>query len=323
MLNCFVPEPQGLSRLEPPPAAIPEHCLWVDLLEPTLEEEQAVERFLAVDVPTHEEMREIETSNRLYEENGALYMTATVVARIDTDRPETAAVTFILARNKLITKRYHDTLPFRRYSAHVQRQSGVPASAAAVLAGLLESVIERSADILERVGADLDETSAGIFAQRHNGTSVSRDMRAVMQRIGRSGDLVSKTRESLVSLGRFLSFVQQSAALVLAQDLRARFRTLTRDVTALSDHASFLNTKTSFLLEATLGLINSEQNDIIKIFSVAAVVFLPPTLIASIYGMNFHFIPELSWPVGYPLALLTMVASAVLPYWFFKRRGWL
>ena len=323
MLNCFVPESQGLSRLEPPPPVIPEHCLWVDLLEPTVEEEQAVERFLAVEVPTHEEMREIETSNRLYEDDGALYMTATVVARIDTDRPETAAVTFILARNKLITKRYHDTLPFRRFIAHVQRQTGVPSSAAAVLVGLLEAVIQRSADILERVGADLDETSAGIFAPRRRGNNVSRDMRAVMQRIGRSGDLVSKSRESLVSLGRFLSFVQQSAALTLAQDLRARFRTLTRDVTALSDHASFLNTKASFLLEATLGLINSEQNDIIKIFSVAAVVFLPPTLIASIYGMNFHFIPELSWPVGYPLALLTMVASAILPYWFFKRRGWL
>ena len=323
MLNCFVPESQGLSRIEPPPAVIPEHCLWVDLLEPTIEEEQAVERFLAIDVPTHEEMREIETSNRLYEEDGALYMTATVVARIDTDRPETAAVTFILAHNKLVTKRYHDTLPFRRYIAHLPRQSGVSGSAAAVLAGLLEAVIQRSADILERVGAELDDTSAGIFAQRRNGDNVSRDMRAVMKRIGRSGDLVSKSRESLVSLGRFLSFVQQSATLPLPQELRSRFRTLTRDVTALSDHASFLNTKTSFLLEATLGLINSEQNDIIKIFSVAAVVFLPPTLIASIYGMNFHFIPELSWHLGYPLALLAMVASAILPYWFFKRRGWL
>ncbi len=322
MLNCFVPEAQGFTRLEPPPAVIPEHCLWVDLLEPTVEEEQAVERFLAVDVPTHEEMREIETSNRLYEENGALYMTATVVARIDTDRPETAAVTFILARNKLITKRYHDTLPFRRFIAHVQRQTGMSAAAAALLAGLLESVIERTADVLERVGTELDETSAGIFAPRSK-RSNSRDLRAVMQRIGRSGDLVSKSRESLVSLNRFLSFVQQSAALALPQDLRARFRTLTRDVTALSDHASFLNTKSSFLLEATLGLINSEQNDIIKIFSVAAVVFLPPTLIASIYGMNFHFIPELDWPYGYPLAILLMVFSAVLPYWFFKRRGWL
>ena len=176
--------------------------------------------------------------------------------------------------------------------------------------------------MLERVGTELDETSAGIFAPRRKGGN-SRDLRAVMQRIGRAGDLVSKSRESLISLNRFLSFVQQSGALELPHELRSRFRTLTHDVMALSDHASFLNTKSSFLLEATLGLINSEQNDIIKIFSVAAVVFLPPTLIASIYGMNFHFIPELDWPFGYPLAILLMVFSAVVPYWLFKRRGWL
>jgi magnesium transporter len=245
------------------------------------------------------------------------------VTRIDTDRPEAAAVTFIVARNKLITNRYHDPLPFRRYTAYAQRHPAATGSALAVLAGLLEAVIERSADILERVSADLDELSAGIFANPERRQSVSRDMRAVMQRIGRIGDLVSKSRESLVSLGRLLSYVQQSGAVSLTPDLRARFKTLSRDVLALTDHASFVSTKTSFMLEATLGLINIEQNDIIKIFSVAAVAFLPPTLIASIYGMNFHFMPELDWKLGYPLALLLMVVSAVVPYVYFKRRGWL
>ena len=323
MLNCFVPEPHGLTRLDPPPAVIPEHCLWLDLLEPTLEEERAVEQFLEIEVPTREEMREIETSNRLYEEDGALYMTATIVTRIDTDRPEAAAVTFILVRNKLITNRYHDPLPFRRFTAYAERHAAASSSASMILAGLLEAVIERSADILERVSADLDELSAGIFATPGRRRNVSRDMREVMQRIGRIGDLVSKSRESLVSLGRLLSFVQQSSALTLPPDLRARFKTLSRDVLALSDHASFVNNKTTFMLEATLGLINIEQNDIIKIFSVAAVVFLPPTLIASIYGMNFHFMPELDWHLGYPLALLLMIVSAVLPYLFFRRKGWL
>ena len=323
MLNCFVPEPQGLTRLDPQPAVIPEHCLWVDLLEPTLDEEKVVEEFLGIEVPTREEMREIETSNRLYEEDGALYMTATIVTRIDTDRPEAAAVTFILVRNKLITNRYHDPLPFRRFTAYAERHAGTTGSALAVLAGLLEAVIERSADILERVSADLDELSASIFATPQSRKIVSGDMRAVMQRIGRIGDLVSKCRESLVSLGRLLSYVQQSSSVTLSTELRSRFKTLSRDVLALSDHASFVSNKTSFMLEATLGLINIEQNDIIKIFSVAAVAFLPPTLIASIYGMNFHFMPELDWRLGYPLALLLMVVSAVLPYLYFKRRGWL
>jgi len=323
MLNCFVPEPNGLTRLDPPPAVIPEHCLWVDLLEPTLEEERAVEQFLAIEVPTREEMREIETSNRLYEEDGALYMTATIVTRIDTDRPEAAAITFILVRNKLITNRYHDPLPFRRFTAYAERHATSAGSALAVLAGLLEAVIERSADILERVSADLDELSAGIFAPAQRRRVVSRDMRAAMDRIARIGDLVSKSRESLVSLGRLLSYVQQSSSVALPPDVRARFKTLSRDVLALSDHASFVSNKTSFMLEATLGLINIEQNDIIKIFSVAAVAFLPPTLIASIYGMNFHFMPELDWRIGYPLALLLMIVSAVLPFMYFKRRGWL
>ena len=144
-----------------------------------------------------------------------------------------------------------------------------------------------------------------------------------MERIGRDGDLTSKSRESLVTLGRQLTFIQQLRAAQMSNELRARFRSLSRDVLALSDHASFLANKSSFMLQATLGLINIEQNNIIKIFSVVAAVLLPPTLIASIYGMNFRFMPELEWPLGYPLALAAIVVSAVLPYWFFRRRGWL
>jgi magnesium transporter len=117
--------------------------------------------------------------------------------------------------------------------------------------------------------------------------------------------------------------VQQAASIALPNDQRARFRTLSRDILSLSDHASFIANKLTFMLEATLGLINIEQNNIIKIFSVAAVVFLPPTLIASIYGMNFEHMPELRWMLGYPFALLVMVVSAILPYVYFKRRGWL
>lgn len=324
MLNCFIPGSQGLDRLDPTPADIPEHCVWVDLLEPTLAEERAVERLLAIDVPSREEMREIETSNRLYEENGTLYMTATVVTKIDTDRPESAAITFILSHNRLITNRYVDPLPFRRFVAFSERHPSAATNAPGILAGLLEAIIERTADVLERVGLGLDELSAGVFAPPVKGAAVrTRDLRAVMEKIGRDGDLTSKARESLVTLGRQLTFIQQSQAVQIPKDQQSRFRSMTRDVLALSDHASFLANKSSFMLQATLGLINIEQNNIIKIFSVAAAVFLPPTLIASIYGMNFHFMPELDWPLGYPLALFIMLVSAMLPYIFFRRRGWL
>jgi len=323
VLNCFVPGTQGLDRLDPTPEDIPERCVWVDLLEPTLAEERAVERLLAIDVPSREEMREIETSNRLYEENGTLYMTATVVTKIDTDRPESAAVTFILTHNRLITNRYVDPLPFRRFVAYAERHPQAATTAPGILAGLLESIIERTADVLERVGLGLDDLSASVFAPAKKGGTRARDLRGVMERIGRDGDLTSKARESLVTLARQLTFIQQSAAAQLPNELRSRYRSMSRDVLALSDHASFVANKSSFMLQATLGLINIEQNNIIKIFSVAAAVFLPPTLIASIYGMNFHVMPELDWPYGYPLALLIILVSAVLPYSFFRRRGWL
>lgn len=323
MLNCFVPGNQGLDRLDPPPADIPEACVWVDLLEPTLTEERAVERLLAIDVPSREEMREIETSNRLYEENGTLYMTATVVTKIDTDRPESAAVTFILSRNRLITNRYVDPLPFRRFVAYAERHPAAATTAPGILAGLLESIIERTADVLERVGVGLDDLSASVFAPEAKAPSQPRNLRNVMERIGRDGDLTSKARESLVTLARQLTFIQQSTAVQMPNELRARYRSMSRDVLALADHASFIANKSSFMLQAALGLINIEQNNIIKIFSVAAVAFLPPTLVASIYGMNFHFMPELDWPFGYPIALLLMLLSAVLPYVYFRRRGWL
>jgi magnesium transporter len=327
MLNVFVAQPQGLARVEVAGGALPNEALWVDLIEPTQEQEQLVESTYAIDVPTREEMKEIEASNRLYEENGVLYMTITIVTRLDSDLPESSQITFILAKERLVTNRYSDPLPFQRFIAFAERHPAVCSSPAALLAGLIEAIVNRMADVLERVGADLDALSSEVFSPpkrwRRSAKSVARDSRTILSRVGQNGDLTSKARESLVSLNRLLTFVQQSAAVSLANEVRGRFRTLGRDVLALSDHASFLGNKANFLLEATLGMLNIEQNNIIKIFSVAAVVFLPPTLIASIYGMNFHVMPELDWIFGYPFAIGLMVVSAILPYLYFKRRGWL
>jgi magnesium transporter len=196
-------------------------------------------------------------------------------------------------------------------------------SSATLLAGLLEAFIERMADVLEKVQLELDAISLAIFP-RQNGTSpTNRDLQAMIQKIGMNGDLISKARESLVSFQRLLTYVQQASNVTLSKDQVSRFKSTLRDVQSLSDHASFLGGKIQFMLDAVLGLINLEQNNIIKIFSVVAVMFLPPTLIASIYGMNFHFMPELDRHWGYPLALVAMVASAVVPYLYFRRRGWL
>jgi magnesium transporter len=324
MLRLLVPTGGGYTWIEhSPPAPFPDEFLWADLFEPTVEEERAVESLLTVDVPTRDEMREIETSNRLYEEDGAVYMTATVGSKLDSAAPESSAITFILANNRLITNRYADPTPVRRFMTHVERYPAACTSSATLLAGLLEAFVERIADLLERVQAELDSVSHSIFQRSNGDTTSGSDLKSMIQRIGANGDLVSKARESLVSFQRLLMYVQQASNVSLSQDQRGRFKSTLRDVQSLSDHATFLGNKIQFLLDAVLGLINLEQNNIIKIFSVAAVMFLPPTLVASIYGMNFHFMPELDKPWGYPFALAAMVVSAVVPYLYFRRKGWL
>jgi magnesium transporter len=302
---------------------LPPDAMWIDLLDPAEGEKKAIEGTLGIDVPTPEEMQEIEISSRLRQEPEGLYMTATLIVQADTANPLTTAVTFILAGSRLITLRYLDSQPFRAFAVHAERHPGLYTSGFAVLGGLVEAVIDRAADILERTGSEVDGLSRQIFNRPTGGAPGGTSFREVLDRIGHNGNITSKTRESLVSLGRMLTFLGQNGDLKGSKDLRQRMKTITRDILALSDHATFLSNKVNFLLDATLGMINIEQNNIIKIFSVAAVVFLPPTLIASIYGMNFRAMPELDWHLGYPLAVIGMIVSAVLPYLFFKRRGWL
>lgn len=325
MISGFLLDATGLHRSEVGSGdAVPDGALWIDLLEPDLEEEQRIEARFGIDVPTREEMREIETSNRLYEEAGSLYMTATVVTKIDTDRPENSQITFILTRDTLVTNRYTDPLPFRRYIAYAARHAAQCTSAIAVLAGLLEALVNRIADVLERVGGDMDTLSSEVFTPPAPGMRRrTRDYRAILERVGRAGDLNSKARESLASLSRLLAFLQQVEHPQMNTEMRNRLRTLSRDVTQMSDHAGFIATKVQFQLDATLGMINIDQNNILKIFSVATVVLLPPSVIGSIFGMNFDLIPTSGQPWGFWAAVGMMVLSAVVPWWAFKRLGWL
>lgn len=329
MLSSFAPGPQGLVRTEPfCDVPLPADAIWFDLLEPTPEEEARVEKTVGVDVPTREEMREIEASNRLYEDNGALYMTATVVTKLDTDLPESTQITFILAGSRLVTNRYVDPLPFRRFIAYAERHPGSCGSAPALLAGLLEAIVNRIADVVERVGSDLDAASVSVFARarRSKADRTPRgtlDYRAILEHLGQNGETISKTRESLVSLGRLLAFLQQQTTPQLAQDTRSRMRTLSRDVLAMSDHASYLGNKVQFLLDATLGMVSIDQNNILKIFSVVTVFLLPPSVIGAVFGMNFDRIPLAHHAAGFWVALGIMLASAVIPWLVFKRRGWL
>jgi magnesium transporter len=246
-----------------------------------------------------------------------------VVTKLDTQTPENAEVTFILSGSRLVTNRYVDPLPLRRFAAHVERHPLANTSAQAVLAGLLEFIVERIADVIESVGRDMDAASAEIFNTRTLPGSKrrrsQRDFRKLLERIGQAGELISKARESL---SRLLAFVQQSS-IAIPQDVRTRLRTLSKDVVAMSDHASFLATNLNFILDATLGMINIDQNNILKIFSVVTVFLLPPSVIGAIFGMNFAHIPTSQQPWGFWGALVLMVLSSVLPYLWFRRKGWL
>ncbi|GIL02997.1 MAG: magnesium transport protein CorA [Alphaproteobacteria bacterium] len=301
-----------------------EATAWVDLLTPSKEEEKQVEALCGIEIPTIEEMREIEISSRLYNEDGATFMTAWVLSQSDKDEPLVSPITFILAGTRLITLRYHEPRFFATFAARAQKSPIAGSSADAVLVGLLEASIDRIADIIEKAAHDIDALSREIFGQPASRRAVGFDYRDKLVRLGQKGDLLSDIRESITSLDRLFGYLGLAAGeRRVDKELKARVKTLSRDARSLIDHLAFVSQKVTFLLDATLGLINIEQNQIIKIFSVAAVVFLPPTLIASIYGMNFQFMPELDEPWAYPAALGAMVLSAVLPYLFFKHKGWL
>jgi magnesium transporter len=309
------------------PAADGESIVWFDLLNPTPEEDHLVERRLGVSVPTRDEMEEIELSARLYHEGGAEYMTMTAVTKLDTDEPVKTPISFILKGASLVTVRYMEPKAFAMFATRAQRPGGLPcASGEQVMAGLLETAIDRIADALETVGTEVDGLSREVFRNKASSvTKKTRDLRSVIEQIGRKGDFLTMISESLVSIARHVAYYTALDTTVhrMNKEARQRAKLVQRDVAFLSDHATFLSSKITFLLDATLGLINLEQSQTIKIFSVAAVVFLPPTLVASIYGMNFEQMPELQWLLGYPWALGLMLFSAILPYLYFKRRGWL
>lgn len=335
------------DRLEARPleagAPVPDGTLWLDVLRPLEAEREAVSRIVGVDLPTPEDMREIEASSRLYVEEGAAVMTTPVIARGTSRQPDIGPLTFVLTPTLLVTVRHTEPLWFAMFAARALRQAHAVDDRVDALLGLLEAVVDRAADVLELVAATLDDLSRQVFAEaahedahppakdaRRRRKAPARQRRpegavlqAVITGVGAAGDLTNKVRDSLAGLERLIAFAATVVGPRMNKDQKARLKTLSRDVQGLVDHAGFQALQTGFLLDATLGVINIQQTNIIKIFSVAAAAFLPPTLIASIYGMNFEHMPELGQRWGYPLALVLMVVSAVLPLWYFRRKGWL
>ena len=295
--------------------------VWIDLDSPDATEEAAVETALGLGIPTRDDMQEIESSSRAYAEKGALYLTAQVLASPTGKDPEIGPVTFVVTGSRLVSIRYHSPGSIAFFAA---RAAGHPLGCTGGLTtflALMETIVDRLADILEGEQRKLDGTTRAIF-EAHRPSGRMQMLAALMQRIGRAEDLNGKVEESLTTLLRLAGFLALSATMEKGTE-KARLKTLARDIRSLQDIAAKQERKITFQLDATLGVINIRQADVIKIFSVVAFVFLPPTLIASIYGMNFDVMPELHWRWGYPMALAAMAVSALVPYLIFRWKKWL
>lgn len=326
MIVYYLPADSRLERRVAPPGSgpIPKASVWIDLVSPTGEEEAQTEASCGITIPSREEMQEIESSSRLYTENGALYMTATLLCGFYEGRPGTTPVTFILTPQKLITVRYDEPRSFPAIAGRIQRPGSGHCGGTDLFVMLFEAVVDRTADILERIAADIDGISRSVFEAGVSDRRGAPDFHEIIRSIGRQGMLTNRAQESLMTLSRLLSFLgQHFDALALGTNERDAVLSMSRDVRSLADHAGSLDAKINFLLDAVLGLVNLDQSAIVKIFSVLAVVFMPPTLIASIYGMNFQDMPELSSPYGYPMSLGLMALAAVVSYAVFRWKRWL
>jgi magnesium transporter len=320
MITFYVP---ANGKLQADANARCEDALWIDLLDPSPDEEHRVEQELSLQIPTRAEMREVESSSALYRESHATFVTVRAVLRDPQEQPRLTSLTLVRTDRVLVTVRYGTPKAFQEFLSRVTKATAEIHSSLSVMLCFLEALVDRDADILEEIGDSLDPVSREIFSQNAVAMKsiAAADLGGVLKQIGRSGDLASRVRESLHSVGRSVPFLLTE----IHDDhaARVRLKTLASDVKSLLEHDNFLQTQIQFLLDSNLGLISIQQNAIMKTLSVAAVVFLPPTLIGSIYGMNFEHMPELHWHLGYPYALGLMVLSAVLPLLYFRIKRWL
>ncbi len=300
-----------------------EDVIWIDMLDPTEADMQHMEKLLGVMLPTRETLKNIEPSSRYYTEGNAVYMTASIVMNVDFGLAQLTDVGFILAEGRLVTIRHAEPKPFFLFAADLKRLDIGPGQGVRVLAHLLDTIVDRTAEILELAVARIDNISIAVFGEGVRGRRrppVELEERLI--EISTYHRLVSKTRDSLITLARLSTYVQALGRVRDDKPTKDLCRIVAHDIQSLSEHASFVSSNISFLLDSSLGLVNLEQNNIMKFFSVVSVVFAPPMLIAGIYGMNFDRMPELHWAYGYPGAIAAMLLTAVLAIYWLRLRGW-
>ena len=322
MITLYRVDKSGLKSNEFAAAGTHDEAVWIDVFKPSDGDRRQLSEALQFDLPSYQDMHEIEASSRLFVASGVVYMTTPVLAQAETEEPVVGPLTFVLTPKALVTIRYIDPRSLPLFVERAKRNPSLCATPVDAFVGLIDTLVDRMADVLEAVGTRIDTMSHQVFIERADGKGKQPDLQHIVQGVGRAGDLISKSRDSLAGFARIIPFLSVSS-IKLNHDQKALLKIATRDIRSLTEHADFQSQRATFLLNASLGLIDREQNDIVKTLTVAATAFLPPTLIASIYGMNFRVMPELEWSLGYPIAIGLMLLSAAVPLWYFRRRGWL
>lgn len=318
MMFSFQRGPRGLKRLTD--ADDPAEALWIDLFRPEPEQAQTVSA-LGIEVPSLAEMEEIEISNRLYRDEGADVMTVVLPGQTPEGGHIAGPVSFMLSSERLVTVRHHAPRAFDTFPDRADRSAAGCATPDRIFLGLIEEIVARQADLLEGVGRALDGVSGRVLG---GAGQQPHALQAALEEIGHQGEMINRVRLALLTMERALSFFSQTlGGRHQTDDLREIVQAQLRDLQSLAVHADFLSTRLSLNVDATMGMINLAQNNTVRIVSVVAALFMPPTMIASIYGMNFARMPELSWGMGYPLALALMGATALCTWAFFKWRRWL
>jgi magnesium transporter len=299
----------------------PTHAVWIDLLQPTGEEIENVRRSTGLRVPTEAQVSEIELTSRLAFESGAFYLSAPLVAHVAESELRAIPVGFVLSPKVLVTVRFGPLASFD--AAHEEAAAHPPADAAEALLRIFEIVVDRAADAFEHSGAACDDLARAVFREGRGRAKRTVKLSAALRRIGAAADKISRIRDELLGLGRLCVYLMESGIAGAPTLDAARLKAIRADITSLTDYEAHLSSKVQFLLDATLGFINIEQNEIVKTLTIASVAGIPPVLVAGIYGMNFRVMPELRWTLGYPFALALILLSALMPLWWFKRRGWM
>jgi magnesium transporter len=308
--------------------SIPPEVNWIDAFRPELHEIAFLERILGIEIPSLEDLSEIENSSRLYLEKGHLFLSTPVHFHTISGMPRTTPLGLVLSKQLLLTVRFKPIKALDQFRETSARQALLAPGGPGALIAILEIIIDRVADELELIGADLDRLSEKIFDGDSSKQVVRPREKAgdhlkfLLRKVGRAGDHAGKISDVLLGLARLIPFVMTNATDYLSGEPKGQLKSLQRDIASLKDYQLHLTNKIQFLLDATLGLTNIDQNDIFRILTAVSVIGIPPTFITSLYGMNFKIMPELEWHYGYLFAWIAIALSALVPAFWFKRQGW-